>query len=191
MMVWVVIVLVFLVAFGPILWLMPSKRDKRLSALRQQAYRQGMRVEMRRLPKQDPSAEERVSPGGRERDLTREYAAYIHPLGRRLRMLPRWRVLRGSDGLAALPGWIFAPGSKPDHPRLDAALAVVAPVLEAMPEDVLAVECESQSVAGYWTEAPGTTPDRVQDLGQRLEDAARHLNELDARLQAEADERNI
>jgi hypothetical protein len=185
--VWIIILLILLVAFGPLLWLMPTRRERRLAGLRQQAYKEGMRVEMRRLPKQKPAPEERVTAGGRPLDLTRECAAYLYPLPHRLRMLPRWRVLRGEDGIEAYPGWIFELHGKPDDPRLDEMLAAVEPVVRDLPEDVIAFECEPQNVAGYWLESPGTGPERVADLATRLGEAARSLTQLDRRLEEQAE----
>jgi hypothetical protein len=180
--VWIVIVVIMIVAFGPILWLMPSRRERRLSRLRQRAYQRGMRVELRRLPGRDVAPEERVTAGGRALDTSREYAAYLMPLQARLRMLPSWRLLRGAQGMSPVPGWAFEAGRRPDHPRLDVMLETLAPLLRDLPDDVAAVEVESHSVAGYWLEGPGTTTDRVDDLAARLTDAAAALKTLDERL---------
>lgn len=183
--VWVIIIVIMIVAFGPIFWLMPSARERRLSALRQRAYRHGMRVELRRLPGRDVPPEERVTAGGRELDTSREYAAYSLPLGARLRLLPTWRVLRGGEGMSAVPGWAFEPGRRPEDPRLAAVLDAVAPVLVELPEDVVAVECEPHAVAAYWLEGRGADPQRVDDLAQRLGTLADALRALDQRLEAE------
>lgn len=186
-MVWVIIVLILIVAFGPILWLMPSRRERRLSALRQRAYRHGMRVDLRRLPGRDVAPEERVTAGGRALDTSREHAAYVMPLERRLRMLPGWRVLRGGQGTSAVPGWTFEPGKRPDHPRLGVMLDTLTPFLAGLPDDVAAVECDAHTLSAYWLEGPGTTPDRVDDLAARLGDAAGRLVALDARLLEDAE----
>ena len=186
-MAWIIIIVVLVVAFGPVLWLMPSRRERRLAALRQRAYQDGMRVELRRLPQQNPAPEDRVTASGRALDLTRECTAYIYPFASRLRMLPKWRLLRGDAGLRAYPGWIFEPGGKPAHPRLQAMLDVLAPVIQALPADVIAVECEPQNLAAYWLEGPGTTPDRVSDLAARLAAGAGAVTDLDRRLRAEAE----
>ena len=180
-----------IVAFGPILWLMPSPRERRLSSLRQQAYRHGMRVELRRLPGHDLAPADRVTAGGRALETTREYAAYVMPLNGRLRVLPSWRVLRHGEGMAAVPGWWFQPGERPDHRHLDAVLESVAPVLTGLPEDVVAVEVQSHSVAAYWLEGPDTTPERVDDLAVRLGALAESLGALDARLRSDTEPRNI
>ncbi len=186
-MVWLVIIGIFVVAFGPLMWLRPSARERRQSRLRQRAFELGMRVELRRLPRHDLAPEERVSAGGRARDTSREYAAYLKPLPAKLKVLPAWRVLRQGDGTTAVPGWCFEAGARPADPRLADAMAVVGPVLADLPEDVIAVECQPLTLAGYWLEGPDTTPERVDDLERRLGTAAAALAGLDARLQAPAE----
>ena len=181
-MVWLVIVLILIVAIGPIFWLMPSRRERRLAALRQRAYRHGMRVSLRRLPAGDVAPEDRVTAGGRALDTSREYAAYVMPLEKRLRNLPSWRVLRGGEGMSAVAGWAFEAGKRPEHVELPAVLEAMEPFLSSLPEDVVAVECEPHSLAAYWREGPGTTPERVDDLAQRLTAGATALTALDASL---------
>jgi hypothetical protein len=132
-----------------------------------------------------------VSAGGKALDTTRESMAYVMPLGARLRMLPAWRVLRGGQGVSAAAGWAFEPGQRPDHPRLAAVMEAVAPFLAALPEDVVAVECEPLAVAAYWQEGPGSTPERVDDLAARLSAAAKALRALDERLKTDTEPRNI
>jgi hypothetical protein len=185
--VWIIIIVILLVAFGPLMWLRPSARERRQSALRQRAYQEGMRVELRRLPKREPAPEERVSASGRVRNIDADAPAYLFPLPSRLRMLPKWRVVRGDYGTPVLPGWVFEPGTRPDHPRLQEMLDVLTPMIRDMPEDVLAVECDPQNLAGYWLEGPGTTPERVADLAARLGAGARAVADLDQRLRAESE----
>ncbi len=185
-MVWIIIAVIFVVAFGPLLWLRPSPRERRLGRLRQRAYELGLRVELRRLPRPDVTPEERVSAGGRARDITADYAAYISPLTARLRMLPAWRLLRQGNGMQAVPGWSFEAGRRPRHDRLEAALDAVAEELAALPEDVIALECQPFSLADYWLEGPQTTTQRVDDLAARLGRAGDALTALDARLKAES-----
>jgi hypothetical protein len=191
LVVWIIIIVILVVAFGPLMWLRPSARERRLAKLRQQAYQEGMRVELRRLAPQDPAPEERVTASGRERTLTVDAPAYIYPFQTRLRMLPKWRMLRGRDGSPAYPGWVFEPGKRPDHPQLGQLLELLRPMVETLPDDVVALECDPQNLAGYWLEGPGTTPARVTDLAGRLAEGASVIVALDQRLRAEAEGRNI
>jgi hypothetical protein len=150
-----------------------------------------MRVELRRLPRQDLAAEERVTAGGRALDTSRECAAYVMPLGARLRMLPSVRVLRGRQGASAAPGWGFEPGTRPDHARLGAMLEALAELFAGLPDDVVAVECDAHGLAAYWLESPGAAPERVDDLAAQLESAAAALVALDTRLRADTEPGNI
>lgn len=188
---YLLIALILIVAFGPLLWLRPNARERRLAKLRQRAYQEGMRVEMRRLPGVEISAGARVTAGGRKLDTTRECAAYLMPLQRRLRRLPRWRLLRGDGGSRALPGWSFEVGSRPDHPDLARVLAVLEVPLAALPESVVAVQSESLEVAGYWLEGPDSTVQDVAELAAGLSDVGAALCGLEARLEAESEPGNI
>jgi len=94
--------------------------------------------------------------------------ARLNALGRRRKVL---HAANFSAGVAAL-GRI---------------LEGAAPMLAELPEDVIAVECESLTLAGYWLEGPETTPDRVDELADRLEAGGRALTDLDARLRRAGD----
>lgn len=191
-MVWIVIGLILIVAFGPLMWLRPSARERRIGRLRQRAYREGMRVELRRLPGSEVAAGDRVSAGGRLRDTSVESAAYLQPLPRRLRMLPGWRLLRGDHGSPGpVPGWSFEAGKRPEDRNLAAMLDALRPVIEALPDDVVAFEVEPLTVAAYWLEGPGTNPERVDDLASRLTGAADLLAALDARFEEDTEPGNI
>jgi len=190
--VWIVIALIMLVAFGPLLWLRPSPRERRLGRLRQRAYRQGMRVELRRLPVSDLAAEDRVSAGGKPRDTSQENAAYIRPLAGRLRMLPELRILRGDLGSSAgIAGWSFEAGRRPADARLNTLLEELRPLVEKLPEDVVALQIEPLAVAGYWLEGAAASPERVDDLAARLSEIGEVLTGLDARLEADTRPGNI
>jgi hypothetical protein len=190
-LVWIVIGLILVVAFGPLLWLMPTPRERRLASLRQSAYRVGMRVELGRLPRAEPAPQQRVSAGGRPLDTTRPCAAYLHPLPHRLRHLPPARLLRGDHGIAAHPGWSFERGGKPDHPALGRAIEAVAATLDALPEDVLALEWRRHDVGVYWLESPGATAENVQKLADWLTAAGAALCGVDAGLNGGGERGNI
>lgn len=178
-MVWLIIGVVLLAAFGPILWLLPSRRDRRLSALRTAARQAGLTVEMVMLPRLDVAPEERVNAGGRVQTPARDIAVYRYPLPRRLRHLPAWRIFRAKNGLHALPGWVFAVTERPDHPRLGATMACLSTAVEMLPDEVLAMDCGSQQVGVYWREPPGSDAASVAELAGWLVRAADALVALD------------
>jgi len=186
-LVWLLIVVILLVAFGPILWLRPTARDRRLTGLRAAGRKAGLRVEMRRYPKLDRAPEERVTAGGKPISSELEAAVYLQPLDPKLRHLPAWRVLRAADGLPAWPGWVFELGRKPHSEHLRSVLEALAPLIERLPADVVGVECEPLDVGVYWLERPGNGPAQVDALAGWLREAAGRLTGLEGELAAADD----
>jgi hypothetical protein len=182
-MTWIVIAVVLLIAFGPILWMLPTKRDKRLSALRTRARAEGMTVEMRHVPKPDPTPEERVSAGGRKREPYIECAAYGIGFGRKLRHLPAWRIVRVSsgDGADPFPGWRYdrRPAGE-NRAHLEAMLALTRPFLERLPTGVVAVEVDPRMTLVYWREPPGSDVETVSAMADGVREFESGLGALDA-----------
>jgi hypothetical protein len=186
-MTWVLIVLVLVIAFGPVLWLVPSKRDKRLSAMRSRARSEGLIVEVRRIPKPDPDPEDRVSAGGKVRNPVIECASYALALPRSLKVLPAWRVLRkASDGRPdPFDDWQYDQRPKGEgRAHLDAVLALAAMTLDELPEDVVALEVSPRMVLAYWLERPGSNEQSVPPLAATLKDFAAALGRLEAEIEA-------
>jgi hypothetical protein len=191
-MTWLIIGVILLAAFGPVLWLVPSKRDRRLSALRQRALHEGLVVELRRLPKLDAAAEDRVSAGGKVRDPLIECMAYSRTLPRRLRVLTGWRVLRhpAQDEFGDIPfGWVIDPtlrGVRAQAAReVEALVGWLAQWLEELPEDVIGVEMSVTAISVYWLEkAPGNEA-TVAQLGALLGQFEERVLALDQRKQDE------
>ncbi|MDH3663079.1 MAG: hypothetical protein OEU92_24160 [Alphaproteobacteria bacterium] len=194
-MTWIIITLILLAAFGPVLWLVPSKRDRQLSAVRDQARREGLVVELRKVPKLNPSADERVSAGGRVKEPVVDCTAYIHTLGRRLSYLPSWRLLRGQDAHNSRgedhrqprPGWAFDPEFKPDlaagRVAFDASLAGLEHLFQGMPADVVAVELGVRSLTVYWLESRGAERATVTALSELMSAADDRLRAADDQFQ--------
>ena len=186
-MTWLLIVLVLVVAFGPVLWLVPSKRDKRLSALRSRARSEGLIVEMRRIPNPNPAPEERVSAGGKVRNPVIECASYGLPLARGLKYLPSWRVVRtpAEEGPDPFQDWQYDQRAKGEgREYLDEMLARAETLLEALPEDVAALEVGARMVLVYWLEKPGSTESSVPDLAAAMRVFADSLSDLDRQIEA-------
>ena len=185
-MTWILIALVLVIAFGPVLWLLPSKRDKRLAAMRSRAREEGLIVELRRIPKLDPTAEERVSPGGKVREPVVECASYALPLPRALKYLPAWRLVRAAADTAPdpFPRWQFDQRPKGEgRAHLEPMLAATGARLERLPEDVAALEVSPRMLLAYWLERPGSTAETVPDLAAVLRDLAEALGALDAQIE--------
>jgi hypothetical protein len=187
-MTWLIIGLILLAAFGPVLWLVPSRKDRHLTALRDQARREGLIVELRRLPKLQPSAHERVTAGGRVKEPVQECAAYIQTLRRRLVMLPAWRVHRGMGELEARPGWYFDFERRARGDTFDATMSALDPLFGKLPADVVAVELGDRTLLAYWLERGAATRETVTGMALEMRAAQEALLDLDARFQSLGDD---
>lgn len=148
-MAWWLILLILLAAFGPVLWILPSKRDRLLTRLRAGARARGILVELTRLRDLAAPLEERVSAGGVPRTPTRACAAYRQAIPRSVNHAPRWRLLRdGDEPGQPVAGWTFDGERAGDRPYWQEA----ALYLDELPDDVLAVEVGRNQVSLFWRE---------------------------------------
>ena len=129
-MTWLLIGLLFVAAFGPILWLMPGPRERCLSKLRLKARARGLVVEMARLEDASPRASDRVSSGGVIKRPVIKCAAYRMHAPRTNGDLTSLHVERDDPQAAALLGEAYAD----------------------LPHDWLAVERDPHGAALYWRE---------------------------------------
>ena len=172
-MVWIIVAVGLAAAFGPILWLMPSRRDRRLAKLRQAARLRGLAVELVQVPLLDPAPEDRVSAGGARRDAAQPCAAYRLPMAPGSEGAPSWFLLRGQGADSPVPGW--APHPRRPAERLPAAGATywqtVAQALQAIQTPVLAVEATPAATSWHWREdvLPEALDHAVDDIAKCLQ----------------------
>lgn len=161
---WFIILLALGVAIGPILYLMPSDRDRYLTSLRALARKQGYTVQLDKVLKLDPTDNERVTAGGGVRHPALSCARYQLPLGVTLNSLPAITVLRipPTPTVPVEPldsGWGVAAQGDPSQlkalrmwlARPAAAREVVA-AMNQLPDDVAAVQLDKRFVAAFWRE---------------------------------------
>lgn len=178
-MIWLIIIVVLTIAIGPILYLLPTAKDKRLVRLRETARKSGLHVKITFLPKLDPLAAERVNSAGAKRTTTIACAGYQLPVGKRLdasgfvlRRLPSasTRVVH-----EIIPGWGTLDVMERDQLRgKTALLAVLAKIVPKLPGDALGLGYDDRSVVCFWTEgsdADDATVAGLRDALQTLADA--------------------
>ncbi len=174
-MVWIIIALVLALAFGPVLYLLPTRRDRRLAAMRLEARRQGLSVELKSVRKLDAKPEERVTPAGTARLPVHASVVYALPLRSTLEQVRPWRLLRSERR-----GWEFDAEFE-GQTELE-LLAAVEPHLEGLPDDSVAVEFGGGAVACYWLERFPADVDTVEALKTVLSAIDKALCALDAEL---------
>ena len=183
-MVWIVIVLILIAAFGPVFYLMPSKASRRQAALRTAARQAGLVVEVGSVPKLDADAAERVSSGGAPRDARIDCAVYRLPLARRLVQAPRWMLVKSARENRFLDGWttLTPPVAVPVDG--EAYWREVAGIVDALPGSCVAVEAGRQTVSWYGTERMG---DQAPDsLAQLIRDGLAELAKVHERIERAA-----
>lgn len=172
---WFIIVLALGVAIGPILYLMPTERDRYITSLRAQARKLGYTVQLDKVLKLDPDADERVTAGGSIRHSAVSCTRYQLPLGVTVNAVSPILLLRipsnptmpierlathwGVNGLdvsqlKSAKRWQYDTGS----------LMELISVLDQMPVDVLAVQLDKRFIAAFWREQnPGSQANQKGD----------------------------
>ena len=167
---WFVIFLALGVAIGPMLYLMPTDRDRHVAALRAQAKKMGYTVQLDKVLKLDPDDQERVTAGGGVRHPAVSCARYQLPLGVTLNQLAPLTLMRIPARLT-LPierlsdNWgvlLHEPAQQKglvQWRHLPAAIAETTVVPQQLPDDVLGVHFDKRFVAAFWMEKSPTTQD--------------------------------
>ncbi|MEM7098274.1 MAG: hypothetical protein AAF541_08450 [Pseudomonadota bacterium] len=205
-MTWVIIALVLIVAVGPVLYLLPSAKDKRLMNLRQAARQQGLGVRMTCVPNLAPELSERVNAAGERLDPSINCVAYERPIRANLPPLKDLQLLKVPDNptipiVPAIEGWAYGQanpgreqvGDEPQDSGGGSAGGAGADVLgdpdlesqllaliARFPSDTLAVEINNKYIACLWLErstAESEVVDQISSIGEQLEALLnRHMN---------------
>ena len=182
-MTWLLIIVVLAAAFAPVAYMMPSKRDRRLAELRMIARREGLEVDVTRLPKLAAEAHERVSASGVAREAHIECVSYGLRRRRTDAQVVRYRLLQHANTeFPVAPGepWEldrgFSPATSPAPPP--EYYAILAAIRDSLPQDVLGLAVTDEFVLCYWREKlPGEAAEDaalVAGLRQALNKIANH-----------------
>lgn len=162
-MAWAIVSLALIGVIGPLLWLLPSKRERQVAALRAGARASGLVVELASVPNLHAKPHERVSAGGVRKEAKIACAAY-----RLLKPNPspaaaQWLLLKGGAGCnrplavagsAPVAGWwLWKPAA--NAPRSPGYWQRVGAIVNELPGDCVAVETDSAQTAWYGRERPG------------------------------------
>jgi len=162
-MAYVIIVVVLLIIIGPILAVLPSKRQKEQMLKRQTAMAAGLSVALTRIEDPDPNPEDYLSNTGKPLERVKAVIAYRLPrqrLGQWHQTAVDWaleRKLSQSPGPrdTGLPtGWHW---SETQAGQLPARLRQYLQVAIAdLPNDVVRVEERKNIISAYWNERGDT-----------------------------------
>ncbi len=186
---WLLIVLILVAAFGPVLWMLPSKSDRRLAKMRARARAHGLQVEVTQLPDLNAPPAARVTAGGRRVEPMVQCAVYRLGTRQLARAAPRWKILRNAAAVGApMDGWQWDGASAGDAQYWHE----VAGVVRELPDDALGCAADASEVACWWRERASaeTAVGVVDSLHTTLTklDAIRHAADAKAAVDDAADE---
>ena len=145
---------VLAVAVGPAMALLPSRKDRRLAALRAEARRLGLRVELMPVRWLDAPVDARVTAGGRMRTPMHASVCYALPVAERLEGMGPWRLLRGAEGWVPDEEVGGSAGKRREDPAMPVRLIPrLAPLCARLPEDAVAVDFSGHSLGCCWLES--------------------------------------
>lgn len=159
-MAWLIVALVLIGVVGPLFWMLPSKRERQVGALRAAARSVGLVVELASVPKPDASAHERVSAGGVAREAKIGCAAYRLLFAEAQPAAPQWFLLKtsasgaGAEGDTPVTGWVLRE-TVSNTPRSAEYWQQVGVIINELPADCVAVETDAGQVAWYGRERLG------------------------------------
>jgi hypothetical protein len=162
--IWLLILLILAITFGPVYWFRPSARERRIGRMRQHAIVRGIQVELVRLVDTEPEPSARVTAGGVLKEPAIACTAYrlldheaMRSSDADLYQAPHWRIRRTAlDVPGPVPGWRWdatAPGFDDVTLHGDARYWKRAgPLVARMPDDAVGIEAAPLAVACYWRE---------------------------------------
>lgn len=184
-MTWVIVVVLLLVAFGPVLWLLPSATDKRLARMRARARALGLLVEMTSVKKRDAQPSERVSASGKLKIATVPCAAYRQSFVRPIKHLPAWKLDRSDESSTGpIAGWVW--DVPPVGMEDQSFFGDLQTIVQRLPADALALEVTRLDVACYWLESAtaDSAETAVDSLHSMLSGCAEVVTRLNDRIEA-------
>jgi hypothetical protein len=172
---WLILILVLAVVIGPVMYLRPTAKDKRLTALRLAARQKGLIIKITRVPKLDASADERVSAGGIAKDATVGCAAYQMAIGCSLDnftvknelMLLAIPQAPSQHVVPFMPGWAQAATTPNDLWTRFRKLGFeefLQSHLTSLPSDALAIGVDGRFVSCYWREQATVDDPALADI---------------------------
>ncbi|MFD1217783.1 MULTISPECIES: hypothetical protein [Microbulbifer] len=165
----VVIVLAVALVIGPVMWLKPSSRDRRLASLRQNATSAGLKVQMQALPAAEGTGTAAVYIAGwrNPRKLHTGWGLELQRMSHEMHFAGVWDWRNGRH----------AP---------PAAESALRDLLEKLPADATAVLCSDGGLGVQWKETSGepgfkAIQHALSELRPIIEEAIREPQRNDSR----------
>ncbi len=157
-MFWLIIILIMAALIGPVVYLMPTKREKRQSEARLLARKVGMRVSVETLPDFNIRREEIVSPSGIARSPTLEITVYRLRLPKLDERTSSWIIYKSNNLVVGyvwspLKGWVWEGLGTDTLPIPENYWERLEKAMTELPGKCLALEVTNEFVAWKGKEA--------------------------------------
>lgn len=179
-MTWIIIIVVAALIIGPVMYVLPSAKDKRLMALRAAAREAGLEVKLSYIAKLDAAADERVTSGGVAKlpslpcvayRLAHQIPALQNIAEHQLLRIPVAPTLRYSEVFSQWGsikteqiGWWQQAG---DFWTL---------WLKNLPDEVIAVQIDGRYLACYWRESGQVEDGVIEAISTQLRNCHLHFS---------------
>ena len=166
MVFWLIIIMIVAALIGPVVYLMPTKREKRLSEVRLLARKLGLRVSVEGIPDLNIKREELVSPSGIARSPTVECAVYRLRFDNLDDQAFSWAIYKSNNALlgfvqAPLKGWIWEGLEENGLQITENYWERLEKAMDELPEQCLALEVTQEFVAWKGKEIFAQEPSEV------------------------------
>lgn len=178
---WLIAVFVVAMVVGPIMYLKPSGKEKRLSGLRLAARKAGLTVKLTAIPRLDPEPTDRVSAGGEVKQPELSCAAYQLNFNTELVVDIDIRFLRTPEKptipvTETFAGWMLDPNKAKAWPTSTQGVKVVLHAIAVnAPDFCLAFAVDSRFLSCYWLERAPEDGPQIAELHNFLRNAERQI----------------
>ena len=145
---WLIVTLGVLIAFGGIVYVLPSRNDRLRGNARLRARRVGMTVSSSTIPNLNAANVEKVTAGGRRRNPTHLGFVYFKNYLDDLDNLPNWQIVPNMDSTHPIAGWTLQPFVVDEVFHLDNEYwRAIEDLCASAPRRCLGIRCNEIGVA--------------------------------------------
>lgn len=179
-MFWILATTAFLMVFGGILLVLPSKHERRVGQMRIDARKSGLQTQGIVVTDVNASAVERVTAGGKIRTPKIRCIAWEKRYSDDYDNIPLWTLYESSKGSAPIQGFIVEPRLNEtglEHQR--EYWGRVGRAIDHLPAKLIAIKSSRNSVAWIGQELMDSTPEEFID---RMSVGLKELSEANTAL---------
>lgn len=183
-MVWILVTTAFLMVFGGIFLVLPSKHEREIGRMRIDARKSGLNTQGIVVTDVNASAMDRVTAGGQIRMPKVQCIAWEKQYLDEFENIPLWTLYKSSQNNGPIEGYIFE--SQLDETRLEDQPEYwrkVSKIIDQLPATIVAVKSGQRGVSWVGREKLDSTPagfvvqmsTGLQELAEANIDLAREL----------------